>query len=42
MGLARMTIYRVRKLLAWAFAIVVIILLGAGAVWVVEALGWLG
>jgi len=36
-----MTIYRVKKLLAWSFAIVIIGLLAAGLFWVVMQLGWL-
>lgn len=42
MGLLNMTVRRIRKVLAWVFAIVILALLGAGAVWTVEALGWLG
>lgn len=41
MGLANMTIYRVKKLLAWFFAVVILALLGAGLFWVVSELGWL-
>lgn len=35
MGLANMTIYRVRKLLAWVFAVVILGLLAAGGFWIV-------
>lgn len=41
MGLANMTIYRVKKLLAWAFALVILALLVAGVYWVVSGLGWI-
>lgn len=41
MGLASMTVYRVRKLLAWFFAVVILGLLAAGLFWVVTELGWI-
>lgn len=41
MGLANMTFYRVKKLLAWFFAVVILTLLAAGAFWVITELGWL-
>lgn len=40
MGLANMTVRRIRKLIAWAMAIVVLALLGAGVFWIVTELGW--
>lgn len=32
----RMVVYRVKKLIAWAFAIVVVIMLAAGAWWLLS------
>lgn len=36
MGLFSMTVYRIRKIIAWIMAIAVVVLLGAGLFWVIS------